>query len=166
MAQPSLVCDTSVLLYLGRIEHLFLLPQLFAQVWVPDSVVFELDVGRLSRSDTVDPRQFAWVTIVAVTSAELATLPVNRLGMGERAVIAWACAQHGAWTGLDDAQARHLAGQLGLTTVGTVGILIQAKRLGLIPQIRSPLTAVMNSGFRLSEELRTEALRLAGEMES
>ncbi len=39
----SLVCDTSILLYLGRIRHLHLLPQLFPTILVPGQAAFELN---------------------------------------------------------------------------------------------------------------------------
>jgi hypothetical protein len=86
VAQPSVVCDTSVLLYLGRIDHLFLLPRLFAEIAIPAAVANELDVGRSVRADTVDARQLEWATLVTVTAAHTAALPANRLGAGERAV--------------------------------------------------------------------------------
>lgn len=163
MAQSNLVCDTSVLLYLGRIDHLFLLPRLFAEIAIPVNVAFELDVGRSVRADTVDARQLEWATLVTVTNAQAAALPTHRLGAGESAVLAWALAHQGWWAGLDDAQARRFANQLGVIVVGTVGLLIQAKRLGLISQVSPCLAAVMDAGLRLSPELCSEVLRLAGE---
>ena len=41
MSKPSLASDTSLLLYLDRIKHLYLLPDLFESVLVPTPVVFE-----------------------------------------------------------------------------------------------------------------------------
>jgi hypothetical protein len=73
-----LVSNTSPPLYLGRIGQVELLPQLFSQVYVPEQVTWELDAGRLIRSDTPDPRQFPWVTLVSVTDAIIATLPASR----------------------------------------------------------------------------------------
>jgi predicted nucleic acid-binding protein len=163
VAQPNLVCDTSVLLYLGRIDHLFLLPRLFAEIAIPVNVAFELDVGRSIRAETIDARQLEWATLVTITTAQASALPANRLGAGESAVLAWALAYRGWWAALDDAQARHFANQLGVIVVGTVGLLIQAKRVGLIPEIGPRLTAVIAAGLRLSPELCSEVLRLAGE---
>jgi len=48
------VLDTTVLLYLGRINQIDFLPALFDPVYVPESVILELDMGRLLRQDTVD----------------------------------------------------------------------------------------------------------------
>ena len=60
MRERSVVCDTSILLYLGRIGHLDLLPALFAPIYIPEQVVLELDMGRLWLC-----RDFTWPTICA-----------------------------------------------------------------------------------------------------
>jgi len=54
-----IVCDTTVLLYLGRIGQSDLLPTLFSSVYVPEQVLLELDMGRLLHPDTINPRSLA-----------------------------------------------------------------------------------------------------------
>ncbi len=157
--------DTSLLLYLGRLRQVHLLPLLFAQVYIPEQVVLELDAGRLLRSDIVNPRHLEWATIVEVPDEQIAALPPNRLGPGERAVIAYALAGPDRVAGLDDARARSFAEELGLRVVGTIGILLLAKRRGYVPIVRPLMDAVRACGFYLDAELYTTALRLAGEEE-
>ena len=86
MARDAIVCDTTVLLYLGRVDEVDLLPALFSEVHVPEPVLLELDMGRLIRADTIDPRNLAWTNPVLVPTALIDDLPLNRLGPGERAV--------------------------------------------------------------------------------
>ncbi len=121
MTEQALVCDTSPLLYLGRIQQLHLLPSLFPTIYVPDPVLIELDAGRLLRPDTVDPRRLAWTCRVEVGDALLARLPETRLGAGERAVLAYALAGDHLIVGLDDRQARVAAAGLGLRVGGGAG---------------------------------------------
>ena len=45
MADKDVVCDTTVLLYLDRIGQANLLSALFASVYVPVTVLLELDMG-------------------------------------------------------------------------------------------------------------------------
>jgi hypothetical protein len=52
----AIVCDTTVLLYLGCIGQSDLLPALFSSVYVPEPIILELDMGRLLRPDTINPR--------------------------------------------------------------------------------------------------------------
>lgn len=163
MPKRPLVCDTTVLLYLGRIDQTALLPALFTPIYVPDPVMLELDMGRLLRPDTVDPRDFAWATPVAVPQDAIDALPPNRLGMGERAVIAHAHIHQSCVAGLDDLQARRLAEELGLVIVGTPGILLRAKRTGALSTVRPLLDAIVDQGFHLGSNLYEDILGLADE---
>jgi predicted nucleic acid-binding protein len=113
----TVVCEPTVQLYLGRINQLGLLPALFSKVFIPQQVVTELDMGRFMRRDTVDPREYDWANLVSVTRSEIDQLPPNRLGMGERAVIAYAQAYNRDIVGLDDYQARMLGERMGLKVV-------------------------------------------------
>ena len=163
VSKCPLVCDTTVLLYLGRINQTDLLPALFTPIYVPEPVMLELDMGRLLRPDTVNPRDLAWATPIAVPQDAIAALPPNRLGMGERAVIAHAQVHQICAVGLDDLQARRLAEGLGLMVVGTPGILLRAKRTGLLSTVRPLIDAVVAQGFHLGSDLYEDILSLAGE---
>ncbi len=163
MPERVLCCDTSILLYLGRIDQLSLLPSLFDALVVPGQVVLELDMGRLLQASIVDPCQYDWITLVNVPGDEIASLPPNRLGAGERAVIAYARQRDGCAAGLDDRLARLLAEQLGLEVTGIVGLLLKSKQLDLIPLIRPKLEQLLAVGFRLNDAVYKEALALAGE---
>lgn len=163
MPDKVLCCDTSILLYLGRIDQLSLLPFLSDAVVVPGQVVLELDMGRLLQPSITDPRQFDWISMVNVPLGEIASLPPNRLGAGERSVIAYVRRRKGCVAGLDDRLARLLAEQLGLEVIGLVGLLLKSKKAGLIPFIKPTLDQLLVVGFRLSDAVYKEALTLAGE---
>lgn len=152
-----------MLLYLGRIGQLGLLQALFEAVFVPAQVVLELDMGRLLRPDTVDPRQFTWATLIDLPQRELEKLPPNRLGLGERSVITYARFHGHCLAGLDDRLARRLAEDLGLEVIGVIGILVKGKRAGLIPLVQPLLDQLRETGFRLQDDVYREALHLAGE---
>lgn len=163
MSSRSIVCDTTILLYLGRIGQIGLLPALFDPVWVPEPVDLELDMGRLLRRDTVDPKDLPWAVLVPVPQAMIDALPPSRLGPGELAVIAHANAHPGCVAGLDDMQARRVAEVLGLPVAGTLGLLVRAKRAGLVPAVRPLIDAVVAEGFHMSPDLYRAVLDLAGE---
>lgn len=163
MSQQSIVSDTSLLLYLGRIGKLDVVPLLYREVCVPEKVVQELDAGRLLRGDTIDPRVLDWITVVPVSQEDIDALPSNQLGIGEQSVIAYAKIHAGYVVGLDDRLARFFAEQLGINVVGMIGVLLKAKRAGLISSLCPVLESARNQGFRISKELYQEALLLAGE---
>ncbi|WP_250124222.1 DUF3368 domain-containing protein [Chroococcidiopsis sp. CCMEE 29] len=57
---------------------------------------------------------------------------------------------------MDDRKARQLAQQLSLKVIGTVGMLLRAKRFGVIPEIKPLLAALNQVNFRISEALNPE----------
>ena len=65
--------------------------------------------------------------------------------------------------GLDDLQARGIAEALGLMVAGTLGLLLRAKRAGLVPAVRPLMDAAVAEGFHVSPGLYRVTLELAGE---
>jgi predicted nucleic acid-binding protein len=64
---------------------------------------------------------------------------------------------------VDDRKARLWARRLGVRVIGTAGILVRAKRGGLVPSVKPLLESLKQAGFHLSSDLVAEVLRLAGE---
>jgi predicted nucleic acid-binding protein len=85
------------------------------------------------------------------------------LGNGETAVISRALHEPDALCLLDDRAARDCARLFGARVKGTVGVLVRAKKAGLIPAVRSEIDALLRSGALLSDGVVREALTLANE---
>lgn len=66
---------------------------------------------------------------------------------------------------LDDALARRVAEVLEISFTGTLGVLLDAKKAGLIQELRPLLDRLQALRFRLSSQTRTAVLRRAGEAE-
>ena len=65
---------------------------------------------------------------------------------------------------LDDYEARRVARNFGLSITGTIGILIKAKYVGKIENLRSEIEKLMNTGFWIDENLVKRILRESREM--
>ncbi|MCS7037620.1 MAG: DUF3368 domain-containing protein [Saprospiraceae bacterium] len=85
------------------------------------------------------------------------------LDKGEASAIALAMGISDSKLILDDAKAREIARQLGLTYTGTLGVVVSAKLRGIIPSIKPILNKMSQAGFWLSEEMEAQALALARE---
>jgi predicted nucleic acid-binding protein len=70
----------------------------------------------------------------------------------------------GAVAVLDDRLARRFAETLQIQVTGTVGLLLDAKRAGLIPAVAPLLDRLQDLRFRLASHTRQAVLRLAGEI--
>lgn len=157
MASPAVqlpvavVSDSACLIGLERIGQLDLLPQLFTTIYVPPAVAAEF--GQALPFLRVQPVQNAALVI----ALRLIVDP------GESEAIALTQEIPGAILLLDDRKARQIAVQMGVSIVGTAGVLIQAKQRGLITAVKPSLDALQANGFRIGTALYREILRLAGE---
>ncbi len=155
------VTNSTCLIGLERIERLDILPQVFSSITTPTAVSTE--VGFEADWLTVKPVQN--LTLVAtletqVDEGEAEAMVASRTAEG----IALAMELGDVFVILDDRKARQLALQLNLKVIGTVGMLLRAKRNGIIPEIKPLLTALNQVNFRISEPLIQNALRIAGEL--
>ncbi len=64
---------------------------------------------------------------------------------------------------LDDRPARRLAQALHLPIIGTLGILLAAKRRHLLPAVQPCLDALLHHDFRIAPNLYQQILSDAGE---
>jgi len=64
---------------------------------------------------------------------------------------------------IDDLAGRKCAASLDISLRGTLGIVLVAKRRGLIPRARPVIESMMSAGLYLSRRVLDEALRRVGE---
>lgn len=64
---------------------------------------------------------------------------------------------------LDDHAARREAARLGIPCIGTVGLILNGDRLGIVPSVRDALQALRDTGMYISDGLYRLALDQAGE---
>lgn len=135
---------------LERIGRLDLLPALLDPIFAPPAV--NLEFGSQSALMNVQPPS----DVGMVAALRLLVDP----GESEAIVLAY---EKGLRIILNDRKAREVAQRLGVPVTGTVGLLIKAKQEGVIAAVRPLLDALDANHFRISDALRAEALKLAGE---
>lgn len=85
------------------------------------------------------------------------------LGQGETAVLSWALEHPGYDVIIDDRAARNCAVALGIPVRGTLGILLLAKKAGLIDRIEPVMNEIVAAGLHVGDRIFADMLRLAGE---
>jgi uncharacterized protein len=158
----EVICNTSPLQYLHQIGQLDLLPRLVGRVVVPTTVAEELSEGRQLGCNLPVPDDLPWIELRPPPQVKLLRL-VAALGPGETGVLALALGCRDPVVILDDALARRHAKVLGLHLTGTLGILLDAKRAGLIATVAPLIDDLERHGFRLSRATRCTVLRMADE---
>jgi len=159
---PDVISNTSPLQYLFQLGMLHILPALAHHVIIPPAVADELRVGRESGMNLPDPTVFDWLTMRRPVSAP-ATRLVTDLGAGETEVLMLAIEAADPLVIFDDMLARRMARSLGIRLTGTLGLLLDAKRAGLIPTVSPLLDRLQSLRFRLAPHTRAAVLDLAGE---
>lgn len=152
---PQVVVDASPLLFLHAIGRLDLLPDLFDDLVVPDVVVTEVDRGTPELATAL--RAADWLRILAAPHGDTPDSSSN-LGDGESGAIALALHLDADWVVLDDLAARRAASDLGIPVIGTLGLIMAAKRKGLLDAARPTIRALLDSGMWVTRTLVNRVL--------
>src|SRR6266852_4521106 len=125
------VADASPLNYLIQIESDNLLHELFGRVLVPAAVMEELRHPRAPVTVTSWLLQIpSWIEVRTVTAAQDEALRV--LDPGEREAILLAQETRAELLLIDERRGRLEAKRRGITTTGTLGVLLAAEARGLV----------------------------------
>ena len=156
------ICNASPLIFLARGRHLPLLAHFYSSVLLPIPVADEL-AARGPEDETV--RTLQQTTWLQTAPAEHVPDSVASwgLGPGESAVVALALVTPGCEALIDDLAGRRCAASLGVPVRGTLGIVLLAKKRGIVPAARPVLEELIEGGMYLSRHVLDEALRRVGE---
>lgn len=163
MAEEFVVSDASTLIGLAAAGAFDLLRELFGQVTVSTTVRDEVLAG----GDRPGVRELSgaigdgWITVVSIEPN--AAVAAN-LDVGEASTLTLAIEHSGSSLVLmDETIGRSYARARGLNVTGLVGVLLVAKREGLVPSVRPFLERLRKGNFRLSEEFVGTIIKEAGE---
>jgi uncharacterized protein len=157
--------DASFLIGLCAIGQIGLLETMFERVCIAPAVWEEVVVQGAGRAGAEQIGSAAVIQRHPLQDRQaVATLQVF-LGPGEAETLVLAQELSLPLVLMDDIRARKAAQQTGIRTLGVVGLLLAAKRQGLIARVRPLLDMLIARGFRLGRRLVEEALREAGESE-
>jgi predicted nucleic acid-binding protein len=155
--------NTSPLLYLHQVSELDLLRQLYGRVRLPPAVATELKAGGAVLGIAVpSPDAIDWLEIRPVRNPDLIPL-INDLGPGEAEAIALGLEHPGSLIILDDQLGRRIGQAAGLRITVTLGVLLKAKRSGLIPSVAAILSKLRMAGMWIGDDLTAEVIGVAGE---
>ena len=158
--------NSSVLISLSSIGQLDLLKKKFPEgILIPKAVWNEVVTTGEGYPGSKEVAMMNWITVQEVKDRALAALLSGDLDEGEAEVIALAKETGTEVVLLDEKDARRAAHRMGFKILGTVGVLIWAKRVGTIPNLREQLDNLqMKAKFHLSREVYEGALRSVGEL--
>lgn len=155
MSPPRVVSNASPLIAFQGIGRLDLLRSLLSTIAIPPTVVVEV-------RPTL-PSLPTWLIERPLTKTVDARLRGSPLDAGEAEAIALALELRARWTVLDDLPARRFAEELGLSVIGSLGIIVRAKQRGLLPDAKSVVDALITHGLFVGPGLYRQVLASAEE---
>mgnify|MGYP000884225456 CR=1 FL=1 len=156
------VPDAGPLIYRAGAGQLELLRRLYEKVVVPRVVYEEVTIAGEGLTGSAEVAAASWVHVVDRDSDPALAA---RLDRGEAAAIPLAL-ELGAVLLVDDGAARQVATELGLSVIGSLGVLVAAKRAGHIDELAPVLDRMVALGMFVRPALRVRVLTLAGEDEA
>ena len=157
-----IVADASPLIGLAILNHLDLLSSLFEELYLPPAVYGEITQTAKPYAETL--RRELADRVKPVQNRLAVELLSNDVDRGEAEAIVLALENDIPDILIDDAKGRRVARLYNLHPLGTIGLLLQAKRTGHITQVKPLLDTLIANKIRIGPALYQEALELAGEV--
>ncbi len=159
-----IVSDTSPVANLILIERLDILHKIFDEIIIPPAVDAEIRALKRFGKDLSEYETAEWIkTAAPVNQQKVRSLETNT-DEGEAQAIALALEINCDLLLMDERIGTTIARREGLQTIGLVGVLIKAKEVGIINEVREILGELKNiAGFWLESGLEKKILEQIGE---
>lgn len=158
-----LIADASALIALAACEGLQLLDTIFGDVWVPDVVSQEVSIIDKPYAERLQPYLQGKIRNVSMQNYVYLDAYADA---GETAAMLLYKEMQADYLLIDDKRGRKVAAINQINTIGSLGVLLLAKRIGLIPSIAPLLVQIKASPVFISKGLIQTVLELAGELDS
>lgn len=158
-ASDAIAVNTGPLIALAACDALDLLRRLHSHVLVPTAVIEEFGRGRAGAPPSPLPSWFD----VRTLSVPMPAILIAHLDQGEASAIALAIEAGVRIVAMDERRGRLVAREMGLAVTGSLGVLLRAKRLGIIDAVGPRIAAMRRNGIWLGDLLVRRVLAEAQE---
>jgi len=161
-----IIADAGPLIGFARIDKLDIIRQLYNTVFIPQKVFDEITVaGNKPGAKTISKAVTSgWIKIVKVKQKKLSDKLKELVDLGEAEAIQLFLEQNADFLLIDDKKGRNVARKFGVKIIGTGGILLKAKKEGILNQVTFTLKDLSRVGYRISPVLCKKILELAEEI--
>ncbi|MDZ7261896.1 MAG: DUF3368 domain-containing protein [candidate division KSB1 bacterium] len=161
--ERTVIVNTTPLISLAIIGKFDLLKKIYTKVFIPKAVHQEILAGGEESPGFKELQSARWVKIAEISDEKAREFLLLELDEGESEVIILAEEKKADLVILDDHLARSIAELRGLKITGTLGVLIKAKKLGFILEIKSLIGTLRKNGIWISDRVYEIVLKEAGE---
>lgn len=158
------VCDTSALINLAKINQLRLLEEMFGGVLIPQGVYDEIVTEGKGRVGTEEVESASYIQVKELENSEDTKLYIDPLSEVDAEVIVFAKEQNADLIITRDRRLRGRAGREEILVYSLVELFIVAKNNGFIQAVKPLLDELRNKGVLIREGIYQETLRQAREV--
>lgn len=145
------IADTSCLILYQTINRFDIILNTFDQFIVSQEVALEF--GQLP----------SYITIQVFKNRNKYSELLQHLGEGEASSIVLALENENSLLILDEKKGRRIALELGLEIIGSLGLLLIAKKKGVIKSVKEIIQLIDETKFRVSEKIKQKIIEKAEE---
>ena len=165
MDNPVVTVNSTPIILLHKIGHLDLLKKMYSKVLIAEAVHQEVIVNSTDNNSGYDfISQCDWIEVIKIKNESARKTFVTSLHIGEVETMILAMEKSAYLCVLDDLLARKHAKRLNMNVIGTLGILIAAKKLNHIDAVKPLIDLLVSGGMYLSDSLYDAVLSLANEV--
>ena len=159
-----IVSNTTPISNLLHIDKISLLAELFGAVYIPEAVANELNVLFLSSREWQKCLEEERVIVQPISNTIMARQMVPLLHQGEAEAICLALEKKAKLCLMDDKDGRIIAQSNNLPITGTLGILLKAKKTGLVSSVKQLIDRLRaEHHFWVKEDMYQKVLHIAKE---
>lgn len=159
-----IISDTSPLINLAAVGQLDLLRQLYDRVIIPQAIYDEIVVAGVGQPGAAEVKTASWIETRRSQDQVLVNVLKLELDRGEAEALALAVELKVDLLLIDERKGRIIATRLGLTHIGLLGALVEAKQRGLLSAVKPILDdLIAKAGFWISADLYRRVLQAVAE---
>ena len=157
----KVVSNTTPIISLLKIGKLEILNTLYGEISIPQEVFNEIEAGK-TKEYYIDLSKIEWINIEKIKDSKSLSYFLD-LDKGEAEAIVLATENDADLIILDETLGRFHAKHVGLKVTGTIGVLLKAKKSGIIQEIKPLIYELKEKNIWFSNNLIIEILKLADE---
>lgn len=157
------VSDTSCISNLLLIEHLDLLKKIYTEIFIPPTVYKEIIALEKEGKDLSYFKSETWIIVSNNFTRNISLYPPKFIDAGEAEAIDLALYLKAERLLIDERKGTSFANQMGVITIGLLGVLIIAKQNDFIISVKELMDKLIKNKFWISSPLYNQVLKIANE---
>lgn len=157
----KVIPNTTPILSLLKIDKLVILKEIYGNIIIPYAVYEEIEKG-IKKPYYQDLTQLDWIKIKKISKPKELSFFID-LDKGEAEVLILSQELAADLVIIDEVLGRRYAKQMDMRLTGTLGILLKAKKQGLITSVKDLLSELEQKGSWFNPKLLSKVLELVDE---